>query len=321
MNRNTLTSKVVSCVMLATASSAVMADEGGVSFWLPGQYGSLAAVPGEPGWTLPLVYFHGQANTGGNVLTQRGNRLTAGVDARSDLLFAFPTYTFATPVLGAQAAVSAGGAVAHVKASADATLTGPGGNVLSGSESDSRTGASDLYVTGTLKWNRGVHNFLAYTSTSAPTGTYDKDRLANTGLNHWTLDGGGGYTYFDTQKGNEFSTVLGLTHNFKNDDTDYRNGTDAHIDWAASQFLSQETHIGVAGYFYQQVSGDSGSGARLGGNMARVAAIGPQAGRFFKIDGRKWYANLKAYYEFNDKNRPSGWNVWVSIVIPLGIGG
>jgi hypothetical protein len=32
----------------ATVSPAALADEGGVSVWLPGQFGSLAAAPGEP---------------------------------------------------------------------------------------------------------------------------------------------------------------------------------------------------------------------------------------------------------------------------------
>jgi hypothetical protein len=28
------------------------ADENGISFWLPGLFGSLAAVPQQPGWAL-----------------------------------------------------------------------------------------------------------------------------------------------------------------------------------------------------------------------------------------------------------------------------
>ena len=59
--------------------------------------------------------------------------------------------------------------------------------------------------------------------------------------------------------------VAGLTHNFINPDTQYQNGIDAHIDWAASKFLSPQFHVGVAGYLYQQLTGDSGSGATLGG--------------------------------------------------------
>jgi hypothetical protein len=34
----------------------VRADENAYSFWLPGQFGSLAAVPGVPGWAMAEVY-------------------------------------------------------------------------------------------------------------------------------------------------------------------------------------------------------------------------------------------------------------------------
>jgi hypothetical protein len=37
---------------LALPDQVARADEGGVSFWLPGQFGSLAAVPVAPGWSL-----------------------------------------------------------------------------------------------------------------------------------------------------------------------------------------------------------------------------------------------------------------------------
>jgi hypothetical protein len=31
------------------------ADEGGVSFWIPGFFGSLAAAPQQPGWSLTSI--------------------------------------------------------------------------------------------------------------------------------------------------------------------------------------------------------------------------------------------------------------------------
>jgi len=312
-----LPTKLVCCLGLVSLAGPALADEGGVSFWLPGQYGSLAAVPGTPGWALPLVYYHGHASADANVLTQRGNRIAAGVDAKTNMLFAFPTYTFAQPVLGGQAALAAGAAFGHVKVEAEATLSGPGGAVRSGAESDSRNGFSDVFVTGSLKWNHGVHNTMAYLSTNLPVGTYNANRLANLGLNHWSIDGGGGYTYLDPRKGHEFSAVVGVTRNFENEDTDYRNGTSAHLDWAASQFVSKETHVGVAGYFYHQLTGDKGAGARLGSHKSRIAGIGPQVGHSFDVRGQKWYVNLKGYYEFNEENRPKGWNLWVSLAIPL----
>lgn len=310
--------KLVLGSALGAVSWTASADEGGVSFWLPGQFSSFAATPGEPGWSLPLIYYHTSADQGAGVTTQRGNRITAGADARADLLFAFPTYIFKSPVLGAQASLAVGAAFAKMDVSVQASLTAPGGATLSGAERDSLTGVSDVYALGTLKWNRGVHSTMTYAMTALPVGSYDPDRLANIGLNHWSLDAGGGYTYLDPKKGHELSAVLGFTYNFENYDTDYKNGIDAHLDWAASQFLSEQTHVGVVGYLYQQLTGDSGSGARLGDYKSRVAGIGPQAGYFFKVGDRKWYANLKGYYEFDAKNRLEGWNAWLTLAIPLG---
>ena len=307
------------CIGLALTipTQPLFADEGGVSFWLPGNFGSFAATPTEPGWTLPLFYYDGSASGGGDKTFTRGGRVTAGLDARADFVFAAPTCTFASPVAGGQASVTVAAALGRVKADIDATLTGPNGNTLSGSESDTRTGVSDLYPTASLKWNRGVHNFMAYAAADVPVGAYDADRLANIGINHWAADAGGGYTYFNDKSGTEFSAVLGFTYNFENPDTDYRNGVDAHLDWAASHFFKATFHAGVVGYFYNQLTGDSGDGAVLGDFESSVAGIGPQAGWFFEVGKKKWYANLKGYYEFDAKNRPEGWNVWLTLAIPL----
>ncbi len=49
-----LASLVFLGVSLTGARSAA-ADEGGVSFWLPGQFSSFASVPSDPGWTLSLT--------------------------------------------------------------------------------------------------------------------------------------------------------------------------------------------------------------------------------------------------------------------------
>lgn len=297
------------------ATPIASADEGGVSFWLPGQFGSFASVPGAPGWSLGAVYFHSSADAGGDRSFPRGGRVTAGVDANADLLFLAPSYTFAEPVLGGQAAVAVTGVFGRVKVGIDATLIGPNGGTLSGSEVDSLTAGGDLYGLGSIKWAKGVHNYMAYTMVGVPVGAYQPNRLANIGSGHAAIDVGGGYTYFD--KKNEFSAALGFTYNFENSDTDYRNGVDAHLDWAASRFVSEQAHVGVAGYFYEQVTGDSGDGATLGGFKSRVAGIGPQLGHFYQVGQQLWYLNLKGFYEFSARNRPEGWNVWMTLAIPL----
>ena len=158
---------------------------------------------------------------------------------------------------------------------------------------------------------------MAYLMAGVPVGSYAVGRLANLGTNHWSVDSGAGYTYLDPKRGHELSAVLGLTYNFENPDTDYRNSKDLHQDLAASQFFSENVHAGLVGYYYKQLTGDSGSGATLGDFKSRVAAVGPQVGYFFKVDERKWYANLKGYCEFAAQNRPEGGNVWASVAIPL----
>ena len=66
----------------------------------------------------------------------------------------------------------------------------------------------------------------------------------------------------------------------------------------------------------QQLTGDSGEGATLGDFKSRVAGIGPQVGYLFPIGGKmQGTLSVKAYWEFAAKNRPEGWNAWVSFAI------
>jgi hypothetical protein len=263
------------------------------------------------------VYYHASSDADAARSFPLGGRVAAGLDARADFVFVSPGYIAATPVAGGQAAFGVAGVFGALNVDTTATLQGPRGNVFSTGLSDERQGFGDLYPTASLRWSSGHHNGMVYTMGGVPVGAYDADRLANLGTNHWSLDGGGGYTYLDPANGREFSAVLGFTYNWENPDTDYQNGVDAHLDWAASQFLSESTHVGVVGYLYQQVTGDSGAGAVLGDFKSQVAGIGPQVGHFFAFGGKKAYFNLKGIYEFDAENRPSGWNTWVTVSIPL----
>jgi hypothetical protein len=47
---------VLAFAAVASTPRIALADEGGVSFWLPGLFGSLAAVPQQPGWSLATIY-------------------------------------------------------------------------------------------------------------------------------------------------------------------------------------------------------------------------------------------------------------------------
>ncbi|MBY0381105.1 MAG: transporter [Xanthobacteraceae bacterium] len=308
--------RVIGLVMgLTWASTAVdpaKADEGGISFWLPGINGSLASAPAVPGWSWVTLYYHTSVGAGGSKDFTRGAVVVAGLKGQGDLALYGPTYTFATPFLGAQAAVSLLGVAGRNQASIDATLTGPLGNTISGSRTDALTSVGDVIPQFTLKWNQGVNNFMWYGSGDAPVGDYQKRRLANLGIGHGAIDSGFGYTYFNPQTGNEFSATLGATYNFKNTATQYQNGIDLHLDLGASHFITKQWMVGLVGYYFQQLTGDSGSGALLGSFKSRVAGAGPQIGVLFPVSGMKGYINLKGYKEFASENRPEGWNVWLT---------
>jgi hypothetical protein len=47
------------------ATSVAKADEGGVSFWIPGFFGSLAAAPLQPGWSLTTIEYSDSVHAGG----------------------------------------------------------------------------------------------------------------------------------------------------------------------------------------------------------------------------------------------------------------
>jgi hypothetical protein len=305
------------------------ADESGTSYWLPGRFSSLAATPGVPGWSMAEVYYHTTVGASGAVAAAREIQigrfpatvnvsLNANLNAQADLLFLNPTYTFASPVLGAQLAIGVTGLFGRSAADINGTLTtglGPLVATRMGSIGDSVTSVGDLYPQATLKWNAGVHNFMTYATGDIPVGAYDPTRLANLGLGHAAVDGGGGYTYFNPQTGDEFSGVAGFTYNFKNQDTQYQSGIDFHFDWGASKFLSKQVFVGLVGYLYQQVTDDFGQHPILGGFRSRVAGVGPQIGYLFPVGEMQGYLNLKAYGEFDAANRPSGWNTWLTFSI------
>ncbi|MET4389027.1 hypothetical protein ABIB73_004792 [Bradyrhizobium sp. F1.4.3] len=314
---------------LVLLSQASRADESGVSLWLPGQFGSMAATPAVPGWSLGMVAYHTSVEASGNVAAARQIQigqvpptanvsLNANLKANGDLLFIAPTYTFATPVLGGQLAVGVTGLVGHLDTSIAGTLTAQVGPIVAtrnGLLSDSLTGVGDLYPLVSLKWNQGVHNYMVYGFGDIPVGAYDSTRLSNIGIGHGGIDIGGGYTYFNPATGNEFSGVAGFTYNFKNTATDYQNGIDFHFDWGASHFLSKQLFVGLVGYAYQQITDDSGAAPFLGGFRSRVLGAGPQVGYLFPIGDKQGYLNLKGYKEFAAENRPEGWNVWLTFAI------
>src|SRR5690349_15301467 len=129
------------CALLVAVASTIItakpaaADEGGLSFWVPGFFGSLAATPQQPGFSSAAIYYHTSVSAGGNVAfarqVTRGHitanfnaSVTANLDAKADIGFAIPSYVFANPVLGGQATMLLVVPFGRNQASVDATISG-----------------------------------------------------------------------------------------------------------------------------------------------------------------------------------------------------
>ena len=325
----------ISLAAVVSAPKHALADEGGVSFWIPGFFGSLAAAPQQPGWSLAIINYYTNVSAGGNVALAREfeiRNLPAGIQAQinaslhanADLGLVVPTYVLATPILGGQASVSLvagyGASNASLNGTVSGSVTGPLGNTVPfGPRFDninsSVTGFTDLIPMAALRWNAGVDNYMVYATGDVPVGAYNSSRLANLGIGHGAFDAGAGYTYYNPQTGHELSGVLGFTANFINPATQYQNGVDMHFDWGASQFLSKQFLVGLVGYAYKDIGCDSGSGDRVGCFQSQVLGVGPQIGYIFPIGVMQGYLNLKAYGEFAGSDRPTGWNAWVTLSI------
>jgi hypothetical protein len=315
---------------LIASTKASRADEDGISFWVPGFFGSLAATPQQPGWSAAAINYYTDVSASGNTAVSReitigrfnpalNASVNANVRANVDLQMFIPTYVFATPFFGGQASASLVGLYGRNDSSLNATLTGAVGPIpftRTLGLQQTTWGVGDLIPQFAVRWNAGVNNFMTYITGDVPVGLYHSQNLANIGLGHSALDGGGGYTYFDPKTGHEFSAVLGFTGNFENTSTNYTSGVDAHLDWGASQFLTKQVQVGLVGYFYDQITPDRGCAPIICPFESRVAGIGPQFGYVFPLSPTlQGYINLKAYGEFDHNDRPDGWNAWVTFVI------
>ena len=325
-----LAAALLALAALMATTKVSRADESGVSFWIPGFFGSLAATPQQPGWSMAAINYYTDVSASGNAAVSKeitigqfnpaiNASVNANVRANVDLQMFIPSYVFATPFLGGQASASLLGLYGRNDSSLNATLTGAVGPIpftRTLGLQQTTWGVGDLIPLFAVRWNAGVNNFMTYITGDVPVGLYHSQNLANIGLGHGALDGGAGYTYFDPKSGHEFSAVLGFTGNFENTSTNYTSGVDAHLDWGASQFLTKQVQVGLVGYLYDQISPDRGCAPIICPFELRVAGIGPQFGYVFPISTTmQGYVNLKAYGEFDHSDRPDGWNAWVTFVV------
>jgi hypothetical protein len=163
-----------------------------------------------------------------------------------------------------------------------------------------------------VSWHhsKNLHSVAAF-DIYTPTGSYDKYRLANVGLNYWTFQPVYAVSYL-SDGGWEASAKFMYDFNTTNDDTDYKSGQAFHFDYTFAKHFPGWA-LGVGGYYFTQTSGDSGASAPPNGFKGKAFAVGPQV----MFDVGKVKAILKYQWETGTENRPQGNNFWFKLIVPL----
>jgi hypothetical protein len=288
--------------LLVFQPPALKAAEGGASNYLPGAYGNFGvAIAPAPGtyFQNDLFYYHGDVSA--VVLSGQVN-----VALETDIILDLVTGLWVpdTRILGAQYAAGIFVPFAHadLKGTATLPLIGPI------SRSTDRFDIGDIAIMPlSLFWtlSESFHVNL-YEVITTPTGGYSTSRVLNIGRNYFSFDTVLSMTWMNQATGTEISVVPGIMVNTENPATDYTTGVEFHMDWMVNQFFSETFAVGVHGYVYRQISGDSGSGAILGDFKGESNGIGPALMWVPVIGKTPVKVVAQAMFEFGAKRRFEG---------------
>jgi hypothetical protein len=301
--------------ILMLVAPRLQAAEGGETAYAPGSFASfMDALPSKPGFAVfnYFAYYNGSASASHSfpIAGQIGAKVEATTYADS------PGAFWITPLelLGGHYAL--GVSIPIVWSTVSAEVTGPAGGTVS--RSDSANGLGDIeFWPLAMSWG-ALGNDLHVTffgGIYAPTGDFQKNKLANQGLNYWTFEPGLIVSYLNQKNGLEGTTYIAYDFNTNNSTTDYHSGQVFHIDaTAAWHFLpvgKGAFGVGANGFYLQQTAGDSGGGARLGSFKTMTAGVGPvvsYAAQLTKVVGIA--ASVKWLPQIGADNTVKGNYVW-----------
>ncbi|WHO39400.1 transporter [Sphingobium sp. AP49] len=296
------------------------ASEGGASFYLLGGSGPGAAVmpPVEGVFFDDTVYIYdGKAQADREFVI--GGNVVAGAHATLVADFGTIMWVPTTNFLGGTLALSASLPVGAPMVGVTAVVSGPGGGSASISRHDSALLVGDPVGAVLLGWKAGKLHFQGSATVNVPVGNYRDGQLANVSFNRWIVDSSFAATWNDPKAGWDISAKAGFTFNGENPATDYKTGTEFHLEGAVEKTLSPAFSAGIQSYYFKQVSGDSGAGAALGPFKGEAAALGATAALNVKMGGVPATFRVRAFKEFDVTNRLKGEAYFLSLTLPLSL--
>ena len=335
--RSILAITLIAAFVGASVTRTAFAAENATGIYLLGSKTAMAGYVPPPGTYVTDLNYYYSGSAGGQAAVGIALRQTGALlDVQADVSIDAEAYINAPialwiapeKVLGGNVGfgvmVPVGRKKVEIGLDTFAQITLPNGTVIDANRNfdfdDASTKFGDPLLNALLGWHQGNWHWTVGALLNVPIGQWDTDSITNLSFNHWGLDTTAALTWLDPAKGHEISVAAGFTFNWENPATDYRTGTEFHVEWALIQHVSKTFSIGISGYHYQQVTGDSGSGARLGPFEGRVTAIGPVMTYTFECGKIPVTTQLEWMHEFDVKNRAEGDMGLLNISMPLSIG-
>ncbi len=305
-------------LFLVASPQAVNAGEAGTSHVMPGATATLTDLPSSaPGPFFKPMYLNYNGKASARIPTSAG--LTTNLEAIANTLAMGGGYTFEKTVLGG-AHYSFAAFLPYTWMDVSGNVQGPDGGAVARVNNEV-SGFGDLTVVPLmLAWKTGHWQLDTMLPVYAPTGSYEKGRLGNPGLNYWTFDPNVGAAYSNKKSGFNAMLRLGYALNTENSATDYQSGSLFHFEGAIQQILpvgSSFLTLGAEGFYFEQVTDDSGSGAVLGRFKGMTAGLGPVLGYIHPFGKRSLVVELKWLAELDTKNRLDGDYIWLKLVYKL----
>ena len=263
MKRIIFAGKLLMCCWIIQPNIA-FATEGASSYYFPGSATTFAtSVAPTPGFMFvnEMLFYSGKAQKA----VLRG-KVNLDLHANAFYNYVGGFYTFNKPVLGGKLQVGGLVPIGHTDLNAKV-------NTISVSDTDTNIG--DSIVSAALYYGKGKVRYKLTESIFVPTGAYSTGNLSNTGRNYWAFDTSVAISWLNLKRKTEITLTPGIMFNTKNTETDYKSGSEFHVDLAMNKYFTKNFAAGIHSYYYRQVSDDSGRGAKLGGFRGGSLGVGP----------------------------------------------
>ncbi len=287
---------VASCIAFCPLSQETHAAEYAFTTYPLGSDAFGAGIAPPPGiyFTDAISFYNGSI---GGSFDFGGRTFNAGVDAKLFFDQVNILYVPETKVLDGYFGLSVTAPAGYVDYHASATAAL--GTITAERQGG---GIGDFSVQAQLGWDGAEFSHTFHILTVIPSGRYGTGFYPILGLNRTSLDVGWAFTWFDKNSKIQINGALGFMASLENDATQYKTGDEGHLEWAIGYKFDNGLEIGVVGYDYRQLTGDSGPGALLGPFESSGDAVGPGVAYSTKIGETPVTVSVRDYEQYNAKH-------------------